>query len=239
MGEMSMGSHLLFTGHDKYFPVEMFIASVEELDIKEEEGEVVESLCQRALQRISSDIGTPAGKWRFSQEARAFSQKEASWSGMKESLMASFGRSEAYTAEEKLEMLILLKKHELESVRSFWSRVQWVVLEISGCNNGSNDAGAAFKICNIWTNMIFLMGLNSDDRGLVLESCQNTSVPFNLMLNPLKEEARSQQPKNEINKLSEALEDSFNVDINGQSVDTRSGQELNYILLTFHNKGLV
>ena len=50
MGEMSQGSHLLFTGHDKYFPVEMFIASVEEFDIKEEEGEVVESLCQRALQ---------------------------------------------------------------------------------------------------------------------------------------------------------------------------------------------
>ena len=222
MGEMSQGSHLLFTGHDKCFPVEMFIASVEELDIKEEE--VVESLCQRALQRISCDIETPAGKWRFSQEARAFSQKEASWGGMKESLMASFGRSEAYTTEEKLEMLILLKKHELESVRSFWSRVQWVVLDISGCNNGSND-GAAFKICNIWTNMIFLMGLNSDDRRLVLKSCQNTSVPFNLMLNLLKEEPKSQQQKNEINKLSEALEDSFNVDINGQSegVDTRSG----------------
>ena len=112
-----------------------------------------------ALQRISSDIETPAGKWRFSQEARAFSQKEASWSGMKESLIASFGRSEAYTTEEKLEMLILLKKHDSESVRSFWSRAQWVVLEISGCNNGSND-GAAFTICNIWTNMIFLMGLN-------------------------------------------------------------------------------
>ena len=121
-------------------------------------------------------------------------------------------------------MLILLKKHELESVRSFWSRVQWVVLEISGCNNGSNDV-AAFKICNIWTNMIFLMGLNSDDRRLVLKSCQNTSVPFNLMLNLLKEEPKSRQQKNEINKLSEALEDSFNVDINGQSegVDTRSG----------------
>ena len=62
MGEMSQGSHLLFTGQDKYFPVEMFIASVEEFDIKVEE-EVVESLCQRALQRISSDIETPAGKW--------------------------------------------------------------------------------------------------------------------------------------------------------------------------------
>ena len=167
----SWKSTLNFTGSNPVFPVEMFIALMEhKYTIHSNNGnnpkEEQSSLCTNILKHICGDEMSPAGLWK-KQFLSDIQVGDLTWSAMKKDLTKHFGQQNTlpgscYSMQERLLLFYSLMKNPDESLSYFRVRVNIVtsILEHGKLTNQANQD---------WVRLFFLLGLNEEERSLIIE----------------------------------------------------------------------
>jgi hypothetical protein len=167
----SWKSTLNFTGSNPVFPVEMFIALMEhKYTIHSNNGnnskEQQSSLCTNILNHICGDEMSPASLWK-KQFLSDIQLGNITWSAMKKDLTKHFGQQNTlpgscYSMQERLLLFYSLMKNPDESISYFRVRVNIVasILEHGKLTKQANQD---------WVRLFFLLGLNEEERSLIIE----------------------------------------------------------------------
>ena len=163
----SWKSTLNFTGSNPVFPVEMYIALMEsKYAIQTNEYSKIDDLSTDYLNHICDDETTPAGLWK--KQYLSHKQLEnMDWLEVKKSLMKHFGQQHTlpgnrYSMQERLLLFYSLMRHPDEELKYFLVRVNIVASILENGNPGK-------KANQDWVRLFFLLGLNDDDRSLIIE----------------------------------------------------------------------
>ena len=130
-------STLMFTGNDLAFPIEMFIALMDQ-NILNDDGTTTERVgktsAEKALNHIPdlephTDIHEEKDVFRASawKHANWEKLKDLNWQELKEELLSEFGLKRDYNLNEKLELLFSIEKGQEETRDNFLLRISMIV----------------------------------------------------------------------------------------------------------------
>ena len=177
----SWKSTLNFTGSNPVYPLEMFISIMEHKykiqssskDITSEEDSKFGSTI---LSHISDDELTPAGLWKkqfLPDTVSASASINSSWSAIKRDLIKHFGhpnlfnnksanKGGGYSMQERILMFYSLMRNPDENLGIYRVRVSLVanILEHGNINKQASQD---------WVRLLFLLGLNEEDRNLIVD----------------------------------------------------------------------
>ena len=170
----SWKSTLIFTGNDVAFPVEMFIALIDQTtphsNERENEDEKEKRIAQYALNHIP-DLGReqnvvqyfPASVWKQDNMERL---KKLNWRDLKDELLSEFGLKREYNLNEKLELLFSIEKGEEETRDNFLLRISMIVCCIEQGKICSDEADDRIPPppSEVWIELLCTAGILSAAR---------------------------------------------------------------------------
>ena len=171
-------SDLSFTGDNPEFPLEIFIAIMEKkysLSLRRTTLQTTKQkhlkTCFRVLKHIDDDENAPASLWK-KHYVKNTPKEDISWATIKKSLTEHFGRminaaspgSHCYSLYEQIVLLNSLSKGEEEKLSTFCMRVNAVTRILEHGN-----VCPTRKPSQHWVKLFFLMGLEEEERNLVIQ----------------------------------------------------------------------
>lgn len=174
----SWKSTLTFTGNNVAFPVEMFIALIDQTtphsNERKNEDEKEKRVAQYALSHIP-DLDSeqnsvfPASVWKHDNLERL---KKLNWQDLKDELLCEFGLKREYNLNEKLELLFSIEKGEEETRDNFLLRISMIVccIEQGKICSDEEDQGIPPPPSEVWIEILCTAG--------ILSSARNTQFLF-------------------------------------------------------------
>ena len=178
----SWKSTMMFSGNDFQFPVEMFIALMDqgttnalgEGDAAENDKKLVENALSHIPNLDTSETNNrhkdfPASVWKQQHLNRL---RKLSWEKLKQELVSEFGLKREYNLNEKLELLFSIGKGESETQDNFLLRIHMVVCGIEHGNMRNTKKQVNEPInriaatSEIWVELLCVVGLLSGSQNV-------------------------------------------------------------------------
>ena len=184
---------MMFTGNDFQFPVEMFIALMDqsssnglgEGDTSENDKKIVENALSHIPNLDTSDTNNrhkdfPASAWKQQHLNRL---RKLSWEKLKQELVSEFGLKREYNLHEKLELLFSIGKGASETQDNFLLRIQMVVccIEHGKMRNTQKQVNEPINRMatpsEIWVELLCVVGLLNGPQNIPFLSNTPPEIP--------------------------------------------------------------
>ena len=233
----SWKSTLNFTGSNPVYPLEMFISIMEhkykiQSSTKDITPDEDSKFGASILNHISDNELTPAGLWKkqfLSDIAPASASRNSPWSVIKKDLIKHFGQPNlannktgnkggGYSMQERILMFYSLMRNPEENLGIFRVRVSLVanILEHGKINKQASQD---------WVRLLFLLGLNEEDRNLIVDEA-NFIYDINGLCSLLLERQLGLNIDDDTNDIKESIDTNEVSDVRENNVIPESSNSI-------------
>ena len=207
----SWKSTLMFTGNDLAFPVEMFIALMDQntsnalgvRDVAENKKMIVENVLSHIPNLDIAETNDaykdfPASVWKQQHLNRL---RQLSWEELKQELVSEFGLKREYGLNDKLELLLSIGKGESETRDNFLLRIHMIVccIEHGNMRNAKKQVNETMNTMaassEIWVELLCIAGLS------------NASHNFPFLSSRISSKASQEIPSHSSGAVSSGIKD--------------------------------